>query len=106
MEDKANGFRPFPLGFDRWGWSLDREEESSCGSSSRDWELPGNWDSSDAVEGVRCEEKRKAHIIMFLQVYREQVQASCERTVSVNTNPAEVSLSKTQTLFRPIECFP
>lgn len=50
------GLRHFPLGFDCWGSSLGREvweeEESSTGSSSRDWELPGNWDSSDVVEGV------------------------------------------------------
>lgn len=56
VEDKENGLRPFPLGLERGGWSLgsDEEEEgwSSSGSSSRDWELPGNWDSSDVVEGV------------------------------------------------------
>lgn len=55
-EDEVKGLRLFPLGLDRWGCGLGREEEeeeeSSCGSSSRDWELPGNWDSSDVVEGV------------------------------------------------------
>lgn len=59
VEDKAKGFRLFPLGLDRWGWSLGtEEEESSSGSSSRDCELPGNWDSSDVVEGVRYKEIR------------------------------------------------
>lgn len=52
MEDEVKGLRPFPLGLDLWGCSLDREEESSSGSSSRDWELPGKWHSSDVVEGV------------------------------------------------------
>lgn len=56
MEDEVKGLRPFPLGLDRWGCSLGREEEgeSSSGSSSRDWELLGNGDSSDVVEGVLC----------------------------------------------------
>lgn len=56
VEDKEKGLRPFPLGLERGGCSLGRDEEeeggSSSGSSSRDWELPGNWDSSDVVEGV------------------------------------------------------
>lgn len=57
VEDEVKGLRPFPLGLDRWGCSLGREdeedeEESSGGSSSREWELLGNWDSSDVVEGV------------------------------------------------------
>lgn len=57
-EVEENGLRPFPLGLEREGCSLDREEEeeeeSSSGSSSRDWELPGNWDSSELVEEVLC----------------------------------------------------
>lgn len=60
VEDKVNGFRPFPLGFDCCGCSTGRNEEveeqevakNSSGSGSRDWELPRNWDSSDVVEGV------------------------------------------------------
>lgn len=92
VEDKAKGFRLFPLGLDRWGWSLGtEEEESSSGSSSRDCELPGNWDSSDVVEGVRYKEIRggskkniniqlwpfvseyiwKVYILMFLEAYRD-----------------------------------
>lgn len=57
-DDKVNGFRPFLLALEPWGCSLgrvedeDEEEESSRGSSSRDWELPRNRDSSDVVEGV------------------------------------------------------
>lgn len=58
VEDEVKGFRPFPLVLDRWGCSLGREEESSSGSSSREWELPGNWVSSDVVEGVLWKEGR------------------------------------------------
>lgn len=47
-----NGLRLFPLGLGLWLWSLGREEERSNGSSSRDWELLANRESSDVVEGV------------------------------------------------------
>lgn len=53
-EDEVNGLRLLPLGLERGGCSLcsDSVEGKSSGSSSRDWELPGNGDSSDVVEGV------------------------------------------------------
>lgn len=67
-DDTAKGLRLFPLFLDRWGWSLDweaddseeeEEEESSNGSSSRERGPPANWNSSDVVEGVRCEGRQR-----------------------------------------------
>lgn len=64
VEDEVKGLRPFPLGLDRWGCSLGREEEeeeeNSSGSSSRDWELPAN--SSDVVEGVLWKGRNKRRL--------------------------------------------